>query len=97
MTYVKSSVKTVMGLVTSNWDKSGSVYTHYITIPVNTSAIVFIPGTDSSKVYENGFPVSKAVGVHYLRTEKNYVVYAIESGKYYFSYGNPIKSVMKSN
>ena len=87
LTYIKSSVKTVMGLVTSDWDKSGSVYKHYITIPVNTSAIIYIPGTDPGKVFENGIPASKAAYVHYLRTENNYVVYKVESGKYYFSYG----------
>lgn len=84
-----------MGLVTSNWDKSGSVFTHYMTVPVNTSAIVYIPGTDPGKVFENGNVASKAVGVHYLKTENNYVVYEVESGWYYFSYGKPVKWVLK--
>lgn len=97
LTYVKSSVKTVMGLVTSDWDKSGNVYKHYITIPVNTSAIIYIPGTDPGKVFENGAAASKAACVHYLRTENNYIVYKVESGKYYFSYGKPIKPVLKSS
>lgn len=93
LTHVKSSVKTAMGLVASNWEKSGSVLTQTITIPVNTSAIVSIPGTDPDKVFENGIVASKAVGVHYLRMEDNYVVYEVKSGQYYFSYGKPVKSV----
>jgi alpha-L-rhamnosidase len=97
LTYVKSSIKTVMGMVISNWDKSGSVYTHNITIPTNTSAIVYIPGTNSHKVYENGIAASKAKGVHYLRIENNYIVYNVESGSYLFSYGKPKKRVKKSN
>ena len=93
LTYVKSSIRTVKGPVISNWDKTGGVYTHYITIPANTSATVYVPGTDPHKVYENGIAASKAVGVHYLRTENNYVVYEVESGWYYFSYGKSVKSV----
>lgn len=87
--FVKSSVKTVKGLITSNWNKSGGIYTHFITIPVNTTAIVQIPGTDPGKVYENGVAASKAKGVYYLRTDKNYVVYKVLSGSYFFSYGIP--------
>ena len=91
LTFVNSSIKTVLGLVTSNWNKFDGVYTHYITVPVNATAIVYIPGTDSEKVYENGINASKAVGVHYLRMENNYIVYSVESGKYFFSYGKPVK------
>lgn len=87
LTHVQTSVKTVMGLVTSNWEKSSGVFTHTMTIPVNTSAIVSIPGTDPEKVFENGLLASKAVGVHFLRTEKDYVVYEVQSGRYDFSYG----------
>jgi len=91
MTYVKTSIKTVKGLVISNWDKTGGVYTNYISIPVNTSATVFVPGKDPQMVYENGITASKVEGVHYLRMENNYLVYEVESGRYYFSYGKPVK------
>jgi alpha-L-rhamnosidase len=94
LSFVKSSLKTVKGLITSNWDKSDGVYTHFITIPVNTTAVVQIPGTDPGKVYENGAIAAKAKGVHFLRTENNYIVYKVGSGSYFFSYGRPVKSDM---
>ena len=94
LTFVKSSVKTVMGLVTSNWRRSDDVYTNYITIPVNATAIVYIPGTDPDRVYENGVLASKADVVHYLRIESSYIVYSVESGKYFFTYGKPVKVVI---
>ena len=96
LSFVKSSLKTVKGLITSNWDKSDGVYTHFITIPVNTTAVVQIPGTDPGKVYENGAIAAKAKGVHFLRTENNYIVYKVGSGSYFFSYGRPVKSEMIS-
>ena len=96
LSFVKSSLKTVKGLITSNWDKSDGVYTNFITIPVNTTAVVQIPGTDPGKVYENGAIAAKAKGVHFLRTENNYIVYKVGSGSYFFSYGRPVKSEMIS-
>ncbi len=85
LNYVKSSVKTVYGPVTSNWEKSGKTYNHNIIIPANTSAIIYIPGTDPDKVYENGVNASKSKGILYLRTENNYVVYEAVSGSYHFT------------
>lgn len=78
-----------MGTIASDWEKKGSIYSHSITIPVNTTALIYIPGSDPDKVFENGMPVSKSKGVRYLSVENNYLVYEVGSGKYYFSYGSP--------
>jgi alpha-L-rhamnosidase len=91
LSFVRSSVKTVKGLIVSEWKKDGNIYTHHITVPVNTTAIVSIPGSDPGEVYENGIAVLKSEGIRYLRTEKNYLVYEVGSGSYYFSYGMPVK------
>lgn len=85
LTFVKSSVKTVMGLITSNWDKSGNEFHQYIDIPVNTSALVYIPGNDPATIYANGRAASKVKGVCYLRTMDKYLVYRVGSGSYRFS------------
>ncbi len=82
--YVKSSVRTVHGLVISDWGKSGRLFKHHINIPVNTSAIVHIPGDDPGKVFENGVIASGSEGTRYLRTENNYVVFEVGSGYYNF-------------
>jgi alpha-L-rhamnosidase len=94
LSFVRSSVKTVKGLITSEWKKEGHIYTHHITVPVNTSAIVYIPGNDPAKVYENGKAVLKSEGIKYLKAEKNYLVYEVGSGSYNFSYGMPVKPTL---
>ena len=87
LAYVNSSVNTVYGKVTSNWKKSSDEYTHYITVPVNTMAIVYIPGNDPAKVFENEIVAAQARGVRYLKKEEGYLVYELESGEYFFLYG----------
>lgn len=91
LSYVRSSVKTIRGLITSDWKRDGKNYTHHVTIPVNTSAIVYIPGSDPDKVYEGGIPVLESKGIKYLKAEADYLVYKVGSGSYRFSYGVPVK------
>jgi alpha-L-rhamnosidase len=90
LTYVNSSVKTVKGTVTSNWNRSGSTYTHQVVIPANTTALVYVPATDTSQVFESGVQATRAVGVHYQLTETGYVAYTVESGSYVFSTAAPV-------
>lgn len=85
LNYVRSSIKTVHGPVISNWGKSGRLYKHKINIPVNTSAIIYIPGSDPDRIFENGIRASESKGIRFLRTENGYVVYEAGSGTYNFS------------
>lgn len=87
--FVRSSVKTVHGPVISNWERSGKVYKHSITIPVNTTAVICIPCNNPDEVLENGIIASASEGISYLRTDNNYVVYEVESGSYNFSCETP--------
>jgi alpha-L-rhamnosidase len=86
LTWVNSSVKTVYGTVTSNWKKSGNNYSTQITIPVNTSAFVYIPGKDPANTFESGNPISNVYEVEFLKTDGKYLVFIVESGNYNFSY-----------
>jgi alpha-L-rhamnosidase len=87
LTSVNCSIKTVKGLLVSNWTKSGSAYSHAITVPPNTSALEYVPGTDTNQVCESGVRASQAAGVSFQRTENGYIVYAVGSGSYLFTYG----------
>lgn len=83
--YVKSSIKTVAGYISSEWEKSGSSYTHSVKIPVNTTAIIYIPGNNPDNIYEGGLPAKKSKGVRYLKAEDNYLLFEVGSGNYSFS------------
>jgi alpha-L-rhamnosidase len=55
-----------------------------VTIPVNTTATVFVPAKDAASVTESGQPAASAEGVKFLRMEKGAAVYAVGSGTYRF-------------
>jgi len=55
-----------------------------VTIPVNTTATVYVPAKDATGVTESGKPAAKAEGVIFLRMENSAAVYAVGSGTYRF-------------
>ena len=55
-----------------------------VTIPVNTTATVYVPAKDPAGVTESGKPVEKVPGVKFLRIQSNTAVYAVGSGTYQF-------------
>ena len=55
-----------------------------VTIPVNTSATVFVPSKDGAGVTESGKPAAQAQGVKFLRRENGAAILAVGSGTYRF-------------
>ena len=55
-----------------------------MTIPVNTTATVYVPAKDAVGVTESGKPAAQANGVKFLRMENNAAVYEVGSGTYRF-------------
>ncbi|MFC1763746.1 family 78 glycoside hydrolase catalytic domain [Planctomycetota bacterium] len=84
MNYVKASTMTIKGLVKSSWEKSNGQIKLSISIPVNTTALVYIPTSDPSDVTENSVEARKSANIDYLRKENNKVIYKVESGQYEF-------------
>ena len=55
-----------------------------VTIPVNTTATVYVPAKDAAGVTESGKPAGQAEGVKFLRMENAAAVYEVGSGCYRF-------------
>jgi alpha-L-rhamnosidase len=55
-----------------------------VTVPVNTTATVYILAKDETGVTESGKPATKADGVKFLRMENGAAVYEVGSGTYHF-------------
>jgi alpha-L-rhamnosidase len=75
----------VHGLISSAWTIYDSVITLDVTIPANTTATIYVPGADPSKVNESGVLASRAPGVTYVGTTLDAVKYTVGSGTYHFS------------
>jgi alpha-L-rhamnosidase len=85
LTWAKARVRTVRGEVRSEWRLDGRRFVLDVTVPANTSATVYIPGTDPAAVREVGGPAASAEGVSFWGVEAGSCLYTLASGRYEFS------------
>ena len=84
LAWVKCSYDSLYGRIVSNWKRESQSLTMDVTIPVNTTATVYVPAKDPAGVTESGKSVEKVPGVKFLRIQSNTAVYAVGSGTYQF-------------
>jgi hypothetical protein len=77
VTWVKASYNSIRGKIVSDWKRGGGGFTLNVSIPANTTAMVYVPAKSTDAV--------KAEGATFLRMENGRVVFAIESGSYTFA------------
>jgi alpha-L-rhamnosidase len=77
LTYVNASYESIHGLIKSNWKKNKNNLVWKITIPANTSALVYLPTTNASEVKVNNEKVSNL-----YKIENNKLVLEFASGSY---------------
>jgi len=82
--YARAEYQSIHGKIISGWTRQGGEMTMDVTIPPNTTATVFVPFSDVSKINEDGKRVEDSEGVRFLRTEEGRVVFEVESGRYTF-------------
>ncbi len=84
MDWVKAHYDSIHGRIVSEWRANGADFELHATIPVNTTATIFLPAKDAASATEGGKLLAGAEGVKLLRTEPGRVVLAVESGSYHF-------------
>ena len=84
LTWVKSHYDSIYGRIVTDWSRTNGLLTLNVTIPANTSATVSIPTHQAQSVTESGKPIAQSAGVKFLREEKGFAVYEVESGSYTF-------------
>jgi alpha-L-rhamnosidase len=82
--WVNCSYKSVKGKIVSNWIKKDGGLVMHIEIPVNTSAEVYFPVSDTKIIQVDGIPLNKAKGVSDCRVIEGRAVCKTASGKYTF-------------
>jgi alpha-L-rhamnosidase len=85
LTLVKASYNSVRGKIESEWQRSGRAFSLNVSIPANTTAIVWLPAASASSVLESGHPASSAEGVQLWKTDDRMTAYKIGSGEYHFT------------
>lgn len=82
--WVKGSYQSVSGLISTEWKRDNDIFSLNVSIPANTSAIVYIPTGKESDVKESGKPAKKANSVKFVKFENGNAVYEVGSGDYHF-------------
>jgi alpha-L-rhamnosidase len=83
--WVKAKYDSIRGPITSSWKIEGERFILNVTIPVNSTATVYMPARDTADVSESGHPIARAKGVKFLRFENGLAVFEVGSGHYEFA------------
>ena len=80
--YVKASHNSPYGKIESSWLVYNDIFSWDINIPVNTSAMVYVPASDKKSIKIDGKSISKIASVKYMKEEDDFIVLEIGSGVY---------------
>ncbi|MDP2899167.1 MAG: glycoside hydrolase family 78 protein [bacterium] len=84
LTWANGSYESMHGTIVSDWKVERGDFTLRVTVPVNTTAAVYIPARRREDVTEGGRPAGEAQGVRFLRSEDGAALYEVASGIYTF-------------
>jgi alpha-L-rhamnosidase len=82
---VNASYHSMHGLVKSNWKKEQDHFTWDISVPGNTTALVYLPASSVDHIRESEQPAVNTKGIKVVRVENDRIIFEIGSGEYHFS------------
>ncbi len=85
LTWAKTSFDSIHGKIATQWKRDGNKLTLEVTVPVNTTAIVYVPASDVKDVTESGKPVEHLAGVQFLNFDNGRALFEVGSGTYRFA------------
>jgi alpha-L-rhamnosidase len=80
----RGQCNTLYGKIACAWKEDARHFTLNLEIPVNTTASIFLPASDSMTITESGQPLARVAGVRLLRMEEGRAVLEAGSGSYRF-------------
>ena len=84
LTWVNSSFNSLYGIIESNWKRENESLEMNITIPVNTTADIYIPSENVMEIKMNGQPVKSSKDLKYLGIKDGKTLFNVGSGHYTF-------------
>lgn len=88
---VTASYQSVRGLIKSSWKKERGGLRWKVSVPVSSTATIYIPANSEKEVSENGQPVSTEKGLRFLGIKEGNAVIKLGSGSYEFVTSATIK------
>jgi len=86
LTAASARYHSLYGVIASSWQMRDGTFTLTVTVPANTTATVFLPGAEASRVTEGGQAVETAEGVIQVSQEQEATLIEVGSGTYVFAY-----------
>ena len=84
LTFAEAYYHSIYGLIVSDWRINEGTFQWSVSIPVNTTATVYIPAKNIDNISESGIPVKNAEGVKFLKMENGKAIFIVGSGEYKF-------------
>ncbi|WP_439558482.1 family 78 glycoside hydrolase catalytic domain, partial [Dyadobacter sp.] len=79
-----ASLRTINGVIVSEWAKTQNGLTMKVVVPVNTKARIYIPRFSEGQVFVNSREMSQSKQVKILGKEEGYTLVEVGSGTYEF-------------
>jgi alpha-L-rhamnosidase len=83
--WVRAEYDSIHGKIVTHWKRAADRFELRLTVPVNTSATVFLPAKDQAAIREGGKPLEEAEGVKFTRMAGDRAVLAVAAGTYEFA------------
>ena len=84
MDWAKADYNSIHGKIVSKWEWDDTSFNLHITIPVNTTAKVYLPAKGLSTVKEGNMNISNVKDIGFIKMENGNAIFRIGSGDYSF-------------
>lgn len=85
LTWAKGSYQSIYGLIKSDWKKYENKFNLKVTIPVNTTAQIWLPANSKNTILEGGKNIENLKEIEFLNYQNGYAVISVPSGNYNFT------------
>lgn len=84
ITSASASYKTPYGKVSTSWKVDANMFHLKLTVPANSTALVYLPSKGYTSVSEGGKLVNQSTDIQFVKNDDECFVYRVGSGKYDF-------------
>jgi alpha-L-rhamnosidase len=85
VTWARANYQSPYGVISSNWKKTAGGFELKVSIPVNTTAVIYIPAGANSTMIANGQNVKTRKDMQFTGFQNGKAMVAIGSGDYVFT------------
>lgn len=82
--FVKANYQSPYGTIHSDWKKTADRLELNVTIPANTTAVIYIPANTNDSIISDGKNIIKNKTLKYIGRQGNKALVAVGSGNYTF-------------